>query len=53
MSSDTSVKEVEGKLRGIGTSTVMGQRNYLNEKHKIYLRGETNKLTEYDPRPNL
>ena len=53
LTSNASAEEVKGKLRGIGTSAVMGQRNYLNERYKSYLRGETQKETEYDPRPNL
>ena len=53
LTSNASNEEVKAKLRGIGTSAVMGQRNYLNERYKSYLRGETHKETEYDPRPEL
>ena len=53
LNSNASAEEVKAKLRGIGTSAVMGQRNYLNERYKSYLRGETQKETEYDPRPEL
>ena len=49
LTSNASAEEVKAKLRGIGTSAVMGQRNYLNERYKSYLRGETHKEIEYDP----